>query len=171
MKIQRRAKRLLYGSLAAALLLSMVSTASAVGKRSAPSTAPETAVTVMISSLESKNGRLVMKADPIEWYQGKDADKIFAEREPDGAAEIGGAPDGYYIVNDDKTLSTYDVSAQAQVLMQLYDPYTIKPNEEITLKQFIAALGGNGTLDQTGFPYHLTLKDGQVVKIVQQYIP
>ncbi|WP_058303650.1 hypothetical protein [Gorillibacterium timonense] len=171
MKIHGQAKRILYGSLTAVLLLSMVSTANAVGKRSSVGATPETTVTVLISSLENKNGQLILTADPIEWYQGAEADKVFAERDPEGAAEIGRVPDGYYIVNDEKTLETFDVSAQAQVLMQLYDPYTIKWNEEITLNQFIEALDGKGTPDQKAFPYHLTLKDGKVVKIVQQYTP
>jgi len=171
MKVNVRAKQMVYGTAAVLLLLSVMSTANAVGERPAANAAAERTITVWISSLESKDGKLVMKADPIAWYMGKDADKVFAEHDPEGAAEIGGAPDGYYIVNDDKTMEAYEVSPQAEVQMQLYHPDAIKWNEKISLQQFIRALDEKATFDQTGFPYHITLEDGKIVKIVQQYIP
>ena len=171
MKRNGRAKRWVYGAAAVILLVSAVSTAQAVGKRSPAGSAPESTVTVMISSLESKDGTLVLTGDPIDWYFGKEADRVFAERDPEGAKEIGGAPDGYYIVNDDKTLETYEVSPEAEVLMQLYRPDAIQWNEKIELSEFTRLLQDKTDIDQSAFPYHLTLKDGKIVKIVQQYTP
>jgi hypothetical protein len=173
MKVNGRTKRWVYGAAAVALLVSAVSTAHAMGKRSTASAAPAPAstVTVWISSLESRDGKLILKADPIDWYFGKDADRIFAERDPEGAKQIGGAPDGYYIVDDDKTLTTFEISPDAEVLMQLYHPDAIQWNEKISLAQFEQALNGKTGSGQSALPYHLTVEDGKIVKIVQQYIP
>ncbi|MEO3944323.1 hypothetical protein [Gorillibacterium sp. CAU 1737] len=169
--MKKGAKAILYGCLATAVVLTAVTTASLMNKKSVAHAEPETTITVLISSIENKDGRLLLKADPIAWYQGDEANKIFAERDPEGAAEIGGVPDGYYIVNDDKTETTYELSDQAEVLMQLLNPKEIKWNEEISVSQFVEVMDHKENYDQTVFPYHLTLKDGKVVKVVQQYLP
>ncbi|MMZ68267.1 hypothetical protein D1872_309330 [compost metagenome] len=88
-----------------------------------------------------------------------------------------GAPDGYYIVNDSKEQEKVEVQADAEVLMQLYDrdgTYAgadIQWNEPVTLNKFESLYDNKTIVDLSVFPYHLTVKDGQVVKIVQQYIP
>lgn len=164
---------MLYGLLALVLLLSLGSTVHAVGSKAAgATTAPATGqtLTVFISSIDNHNGQITLVADPIEWYEGEEANRIFAQHDPEGAAEIGGALDGYYIVNDSHEMQTLSVSEQATVLMQLYDPYIINWNQSITLQQFVEAFGGTDSV-QSGFPYHVTIVDGQVTQIVQQYIP
>lgn len=147
-----------------------------------PETSPEAAeqtYTVFINSVEKgPNGGLQLETDRIGWYTGKEADKLFLKDNPDAKEELGGAPDGYYIVNNDTTEVKMPVAANAEVLMQIYDhtgkyeDVQINWNEPIALSKFDAQYNNPlGLLDLSAFPYQITVKDGVIVKIVQQYIP
>ncbi|WP_410770490.1 hypothetical protein [Fontibacillus sp. BL9] len=113
--------------------------------------------------------------DPIQWYTGKEAEAVFAKFEPD--AGIDGPPDGYYIVNEDERLERYPVAKNAQVLMQIYDrtgsveDADISWNEPVSLEQLDRLLRQTDVFDVSLFPYHLTIENGQVTGIVQQYVP
>ncbi|ANS76660.1 hypothetical protein AWM70_20475 [Paenibacillus yonginensis] len=136
-----------------------------------------TTFTAYIHTLNQADGTVSLSVDPIGWYQGEAADTVFKQEDPEGYAELGGAPDGYYIVNRSEDNVVYPVSPDAAVLMQLYDRdghpenADIQPNEAITLSKFIQVFNQGGLLDPAMFPYHITVKDGKVVKIVQQYTP
>lgn len=131
--------------------------------------------TAYVEGMHIEDGKLFMTVDKIGWYQGEEADAIFAQRNPE--AGIDGAPDGYYIVNDSKEQEQVEVSANAEVLMQLYDRdgtmqgADIQWNEPVTLSKFESLYENTRILDLSVFPYHLTVQDGKVTKIVQQYIP
>ncbi|GGA32966.1 hypothetical protein [Paenibacillus physcomitrellae] len=136
-----------------------------------------TTFTAYIHTLKQPDGAIRMVVDPIGWYQGEAASAVFKQEDPEGYAELGGAPDDYYIVNHSEDNVAYTVSPDAAVLMQLYDRdghpenADIQPNEVITLSKFIQVFNQGGLLDPAMFPYHITVKDGKVIKIVQQYIP
>ncbi|MHA6531358.1 hypothetical protein [Paenibacillus sp. BAC0078] len=160
------------------LFLSLVTSASTTGTRVDAKSGDKTQnLTVYIHALQSKDGHTILTADEIEWYEGAAADRIFAERDPEGAAEIGGAPDGYYIVNDSDTLTSYPIADNAKVTMQIYDhtgnigDLDINWNESITLQKFIQEFAKTDIFDLSQSPYHITIQDGQVTSIVQQYIP
>jgi hypothetical protein len=61
--------------------------------------------------------------------------------------------------------------------MQIYDhsgnieDLDIQWNEAITLQQFIDQFNKTDIIDLSQFPYHLTIQDGVITSIVQQYIP
>lgn len=135
---------------------------------------PDT-VTVYLNAVKLGSDGAVLTADPILWYQGDEAAAIFAEREPD--AGIDGPPDGYYIVNETEESVTYPVSTDAEVVLQIYDrtgkpeDIEIRANETVTLQKFSKLFQNTDLLDLSQFPYHLTLKDGKAVRIVQQYVP
>lgn len=160
------------------LFLSLVTTASTVGTRADAQSGNKTQeLTVYIHALKSKDGHTIMTADQIEWYQGAEANRIFAEREPEAAAELGGVPDDYYIVNDSDSLTSYPIADNATVTMQIYD-HTGKPgdldiqwNEAITLHKFMTEFAKKDIIDLSQSPYHITVQDGKVISIVQQYIP
>jgi len=160
------------------LFLSLITTASTVGTRvDAESNSSTQNLTVYIQSLKSDNGGLFLVADEMDWYMGADAKKIFSEREPEAYAELGGPPDDYYIVNDSNTLTTYSVSDNATVTMQLFD-HNGKPedldihwDEKISLQQFIDSFADTDLIDLSQFPYHITIQNGVITSIVQQYIP
>ncbi|SEK26505.1 hypothetical protein [Paenibacillus sp. OK003] len=131
--------------------------------------------TAYVDDIQHENGKSYLIVDKIGWYQGAEADKVFDQRNPDSG--IDGAPDGYYIVNDSKEQEKVEVSANAEVLMQLYDRdgtvsgTTIQWNESVALSKFESLYDNTNILDLSVFPYHLTVQDGKVIKIVQQYIP
>lgn len=160
------------------LFLSLVTTASTAGTTAeAQSGEGIRHLSVYIHTLQTEDGKTVLTADEIEWYEGADADRIFAELDPEGAAELGGTPDGYYIVNDSDVLSTYPIADKASVLMQIFDhtgnleDLDINWNENISLGQFEEAFAKTDIFDLSQSPYHLTIQDGQVTSIVQQYTP
>ncbi|CAH1205940.1 hypothetical protein PAECIP111892_02814 [Paenibacillus auburnensis] len=161
------------------LFLSLVTTASTAGTRAeAQGGAKIEHLTVYIHALQpAADGKLTLTADPIEWYEGADADRVFAEREPEAAAEIGGALDDYYIVNDSNQLTTYQVADNAAVTMQIYDhtgkieDLDINWNESISLQKFAAEFAKTGVFDLSQSPYHLTIENGEITSIVQQYTP
>ncbi|MEF2966820.1 hypothetical protein V3851_13340 [Paenibacillus sp. M1] len=132
-------------------------------------------LTVYIDRLHLQANGGDIYVDPIRWYTGKEADDVFAKYEPD--AGIDGPPDGYYIVNEDERLEHYPVAKDAEVRMQIYDhtgniaDLDIVWNEKVSLQQFGELLRHKEVLDLTLFPYHLTVENGRITKIVQQYVP
>lgn len=160
------------------LLLLTVATSASTSTGRVDASAGNTEVkTVYIHSLHSAGGHLTLQADPIKWYEGVAADQAFAKDDPEGYAELGGAPDGYYIMNDDETLATYPVGNDAKVIMQIHDrsgkieDLDINWNEEITLQDFVKEFAETDVIDLSQSPYHLTIQNGKVVTIVQQYTP
>lgn len=133
--------------------------------------------TVFINKIESdsNNGKYELTVDPINWYMGEAANVEFNKENPDSG--IDGAPDGYYITNDDTQTYNYAVAANPKVLMQIYDhtgqwkDIDTNWNEPVSIQKLNAIFQKPDLLDPTVFPYHITVKDGQVSKIVQQYIP
>lgn len=131
--------------------------------------------TAYIDGMRVEDGKLMLTVDKIGWYQGEEANAIFKQRNPDAGMDE--APDGYYIVNDSKEQEQVEVKANANVLMQLYDRdgtvqgADIQWNEPVSLTKFESLYGDKRMMDLSVFPYHLTIQDGKVIKIVQQYIP
>ncbi|MNH91115.1 hypothetical protein D3C73_436660 [compost metagenome] len=127
-----------------------------------------------INFILTQDDKTYIVADYIDWYFGEEAKEIFAQREPD--AGIDSPPNDYYIVNDNPMLRIFEVEKSAEVLMQLYNrdntdegAMDIIWNEQITLDKFNNIYASEEALSE--FPYHLTIKDGKIVKIVQQFIP
>jgi hypothetical protein len=131
--------------------------------------------TAYIEGIRVEDGKLMLTVDKIGWYQGEEANTVFKQRNPD--AGIDEAPDGYYIVNDNKEQEQIEVKTDAKVLMQLYDydgtmqGAEIQWNEPVSLSKFESLYGDKRIVDLSVFPYHLTIQDGKVIQIVQQYIP
>ncbi|MBM7568345.1 hypothetical protein [Paenibacillus sacheonensis] len=152
-----------------------ISTVSAVDNEYTPVKQTPDTITAFIHGIDVQNGKETLQADPIEWFEGKAADEEFLKREADSGLD--GAPDGYYIVNDDEKLETLEVDPQAAVVMQIYDrtgslvDATTEWNQSISLAKFNAIYRNKAVLDVSAYPYHLTIKDGKVVRIVQQFVP
>ncbi|MNW23457.1 hypothetical protein D3C74_01600 [compost metagenome] len=132
--------------------------------------------TVFFNGLQrEENGTVYVQADRIEWYEGEAAHEIFRERE--GDSEMTEAPDNYYIVNDQIENEQLPIAADAKVIMQIYDrtgqleDVQVNWNEEVPLQTFVDGFENKERLDLGDFPYHITIENGQIVKIVQQFIP
>lgn len=132
-------------------------------------------ITVYIELMELTADGGQITADPILWYEGQEAEQVFTKYEPD--AGIDGPPDGYYIINEDGELASYPLAHDAEVRMQIYDrtgnaeDIDISWDEQISLEKFRALFDHTDGLDVRDFPYHLTIEDGQITRIVQQYVP
>jgi hypothetical protein len=128
-----------------------------------------------IDQIYQENGQIYVKADFIEWYEGEEANKVFREREQD--PEMTEAPDGYYIVNDDTQLLTLPIARDAKVYMQIYNrtgninEAVTQWNEEIDVAKFITLFSDDSVMNMKDYPYHLTIKNGIIVRITQQFIP
>lgn len=169
-----RKKSALFMMIMMVVLLTFITSASAVGYE--PVQKKQDTVTAYISQLEHREGHLIIQVDDIQWYEGEEASKVFLEREQD-TGNLDGPPDGYYIINDNEELTTYKISDNVEVLMQMYDRdgtyegMDIIWNEPISLDKFESEFANNDMIDLKQFPYHLTIQDGVVVRIVQQYVP
>lgn len=160
-----------------AILLMMTTTVGAASGASeyVPVEKKASQKAVFIHSIQMKDGKIYLNVDPIEWYEGEEANVIFREREQD--PEMSEPPNGYYIVNDTEEHDMIPVSGDAEVLLQLYDhtgqveDMEIIWNQEVSLNKFINVFHKNDILDMASFPYHITVEDGQIVKIIQQYVP
>ncbi|ANY69532.1 hypothetical protein BBD42_25875 [Paenibacillus sp. BIHB 4019] len=166
-------KAILSAALAIACLLTL-SLAVDNGKGNA-STSPINQTTVYMDHIIKQNNAYVATYDEIQWYEGEAASVQFRQHEQD--AEMTDAPDGYYIVNDDPQLHDLPIAADAEVFMQIYNrtgnaaEADIQWNEPITVDKFVSIMNSDDPFQLNNFPYHITIKDGQIVKIVQQYIP
>ncbi|WNQ11159.1 hypothetical protein MJA45_26760 [Paenibacillus aurantius] len=125
-----------------------------------------------IRQLFTKQGHTYITADYIQWFEGEEADQAFRVDEPDAGLDY--APSGYYIRNVNPKLRTLEVAANVQVWMQTYDrsgKWTddLHWNTRQPLSVFRTLLGEDPLAKE--YPYHLTVKNGKVVRIVQQYIP
>lgn len=138
---------------------------------------PQTSETqaVYIDSINQKNGKTYVTVDFIEWYEGEDANVIFRERE--GDSEMTETPDGYYVVNDEMELQTFEIAADAQVLMQIYnrtgniDEADTEWNEVISVDKFFEEMSDTTEMNLEEFPYHLEIHEGIIGKITQQFVP
>lgn len=143
----------------------------------APNVPADGTYTVFINKIDrdSNNGNYELTVDPINWYLGEAANVEFNKENPNSG--IDGAPDGYYITNDDTQTYNYAVATNPKVLMQIYDhtgqwkDIDTNWNEPVSIQKLNAIFQKPDLLDPTVFPYHITIKDGQVSQIVQQYIP
>jgi len=132
-------------------------------------------LTYYIHDAERLGGQLVLQAERIAWYEGAEADEQFRMHEPD--AGITETPDGYYIVPLNEGLRALEVRPDANVLMQIYnrtgDPLEadIVWNEGVTTDRFAELLQDEEAWNLKDYPYHITISEGKVVRIVQQYIP
>src|SRR5690606_11690902 len=129
-------------------------------------------ITVFLEQLTAGQEKWNLSVDLIDWYEGEEANKIFQAIEQD--PEMTEAPDGYYIVNEQSELQTYEISPQAKVYMQIYnrtgnaDEAEPVWNEEISLQLFHSLFNSEDeVLHIRDFPYHLETQNGQIVKITQ----
>jgi hypothetical protein len=128
-----------------------------------------------IESVKKQDNHYKLSIDPIDWYEGEQAVDKFLEFEADSGLD--GPPDGYYIVDEDNALHEWPIADDAKVLMQIYNrtgnvnEADIVWNEPITIEKFVELLETEDDLDIKNFPYHMTVKDGEIVQIVQQYVP
>ncbi|MNH43641.1 hypothetical protein D3C79_1055980 [compost metagenome] len=69
------------------------------------------------------------------------------------------------------------IAKDAVVLMQIYNrtgnihEAAIIWNEQISVDKFVNLINNEDAFQLKNFPYHFTVTDGEIVRIVQQYVP
>lgn len=171
-------KKIFWGVALAAVCLLPLQAVVADDNRYEPVEQSENMQTVYVSGVIHQNGHTYVTVDPIEWYEGDEANAQFRKHEPDAADDgMTEAPDGYYVVNDAADLHTYELAPGADVRMQYYNrtgdwsDADIIWNEKLDAAKFASLFTKQDTEIMESFPYHLTIENGQIVKIIQQYVP
>ena len=140
-----------------------------------PAAPVESTLTYYIHEAALHGGQLILQAERIEWYTGEEADKQLLIHEPD--AGVSETPDGYYIVPANEGIETLIAAPGASVLMQIYNrsgnmlEADIVWNEAVTAERFAELLADEEAWNLKDYPYHITFREGKLVRIVQQYIP
>ena len=128
------------GAMMLLVLIMMTTVGVASGNNYEPVPKASNQEAAYINGLEIKDGKVFLLVDPIEWYEGEEANQVFREREQD--PEMTEAPDGYYIVNDTEEHIELPVADDAEVLLQLYDhtgryeDAQISWNQPVSLSKF-----------------------------------
>ena len=163
------------GAMMPLVLIMMTTVGVASGNNYEPVPKASNQEAVYINGLEIRDGKVYLQLDPIEWYEGEEANQVFREREQD--PEMTEAPDGYYIVNDTEEQIELPVADDAEVSLQLYDhtgryeDAQISWNQMVSLDKFTNIYEKDDIVDMKWFPFHITVEDGVVVKMIQQYVP
>lgn len=124
------------GAMMLLVLIMMTTVGVASGNNYEPVPKASNQEAVYINGLEIRDGKVYLQVDPIEWYEGEEANQVFREREQD--PEMTEALDGYYIVNDTEEQIELPVAEDAEVLLQLYDHTGRYEDAQISWNQLVS---------------------------------
>jgi len=120
---------------------------------------------VVLTGCDSKDDGF----DVIQFLGGEEAAQAYKKDNP---GETEGPPNDYYIVNENKALREAPVSKTVGIQVFDDDPAVRKT---ITLEELPAHLGPSGPSEPSPelsvYPFWLTVTDGTVNEICQQYVP
>jgi hypothetical protein len=118
-------------------------------------------------------GARTLTVDVVQFLTGEAAVEAYQREHPD---EPLGPPNDYYILNENPRLRTLPVDAGAQVrLVRLHDGAgaDLKPGTWDELPVYLADYRGDDPNDPrlSWSPFWITVKDGQVTAVEEQYVP
>lgn len=126
--------------------------------------------TVVFGFVNAEVGRAVV-VDEAEWYVGAEANGAALE---DGKIDPGDSvPNDYYIRNDDASRTSLPVARDAVVITTTADRHNIPAPKCKTWQRFSAAFDAPDPWEESlqRSPYWLTIRSGEVVRLVEQYLP
>jgi hypothetical protein len=128
-----------------------------------------------IRHLDQEAGSVYISFDQAEWFSGPQAEKAILEdglcSDPEHGCE---PPNGFYIRNQDDETVAFQVSDQVDILMQTLSHRpdgSYNSDERIDLDRFRQAVRCACTSHLRLVPYWITLENGVVVTIREQYVP
>ncbi|MFD0050920.1 hypothetical protein ACFVHQ_16540 [Actinomycetes bacterium NPDC127524] len=130
-----------------------------------------TNATTYFTSMNSTSKGVTAKADYIQWYRGERASQE-AQKDHEcywykGKCYV---PDDYYIRNVNKKIRSLKISKSAVITMVTYQ---IEKTNDIK-KQRISLSAFTKEMTKKRYryiPFHITVKNGVIVKITEQFIP
>jgi hypothetical protein len=120
-------------------------------------------------SAEGLTGGKELQLDLAVWFDGDEADRMASE---DG--EESPRPNGYYIRNLDPSHLLLVVSDNVEVTSIWYQQHPDLSRSPITYAQLVEVMNGSGTGTEGAMrasPWWITIVDGEVVSIDEQYVP
>lgn len=111
-----------------------------------------------------------VKFDVVQFLTGAQADEAYRRDHPGGDSA---APNGYYIVNANPLLRTLPVRAGAVVVV-LVPPLGGTDTKTITLAElpgYFASMSGNWGTHLWPNPFWLTVRNGAIVALQEQFLP
>ncbi len=116
-----------------------------------------------IKNFDVKTGLVTF--DPIEWVTD---DNVTRKKEL-GLNDKDGLPDGYYIYNPSKQTESLKLSKNCEIYIIFWNNMGVADEERLINQDgLVKRLKEASAL---GYPYHLTVKDGQIIKMQEQYVP
>jgi hypothetical protein len=113
--------------------------------------------------------RRTVAFDVIQFLGGESARKAY---ERDNPGDSGGPPNDYYIVNDNPAVREAAVSQSVRVVVVNLDSSSgQRAGEFDALPAHLARSKPSEGNQLSSFPYWLTVADGTVTEICQQYVP
>lgn len=117
----------------------------------------------------------VVSADYVQWFIGEEAN--VAAREDGVIPEDETVPNDYYIRNDNPQIRELTLAPEAPIVLQgCFDPGPCLTTVGVPVDQWSELVSGaepdgwtwygGGTL-----PYWLTVRDGEIIQVVEQYLP
>jgi hypothetical protein len=101
-----------------------------------------------------------LEIDPIAWFVGEDAVDAYLEDNP---GETDGPPNDVYTRNEDLTLRTAPLADDATISLLAFDDGVV--NVPATASELA------DRLDEPSGPFWITLEDGAIVAVCEQYTP
>ncbi len=145
--------------------------ASSPAEEPAASTSEDVAKqATLISAISGSPGSYKAKLDYIQFLTGKDAENAAAKKGEEVVND-------YYVVNDNPKLRTFPVSSGVEIVLHPGDGPQY--SRTFTMAEFMAlrALDGEKTYDgktyniSPGEMYYFTIKNGEVVRIENIWVP
>jgi hypothetical protein len=116
----------------------------------------------------------VVSADYVQWFVGEEAN--IAAREDGVIPEDETVSNDYYIRNDNPQIRELNLSPVAPIVLQAcMDEGACVTTVGVTVDQWSELVGG-GEPDGWAWyggslPYWLTVRDGEIIQVVEQYLP
>lgn len=136
----------------------------------APDTLPDGRYFGYVESLDTSSR--TMAFDLACFYSGEEANRQAAARGDEVPV-----PNDVYIVNDNTKLRTLKVDPDADLVLIDWNA-CCEPSPGATMQAFASAVGAGDFTEVAGFryagtlsPYWVTIGDGQVVEIEEQFLP
>lgn len=131
-----------------------------------------------IKRMYRDEGVSYIEIDPVNWYEGDDATRQLRADDPDCEKMYGPGcviPEGYYINNEDKTVTRYRISDSASVTMQTLEKDEAgrpKFEQRITVEKLLEVFS-RPSEEEMHFritPFIIDIREGVVTRVLEQYV-
>lgn len=128
-----------------------------------------------IRNVYANNNIKYIEIDYIQWLQGDEAlQAMYEDGECTGMKDDCFVTNDYYIRNPDTKTTTLKLSQKTSFIMQTYkmlERGDMTVNEKISYSNFASIFTNSEESSAKFAPYHLTIKNGIVTEVLEQYVP